>query len=212
LGRPTDGVLKEIVVIAISLAAWRMRAGHAGRSRALALAGLVAIGTHLGAAQSAPSRPSATAAPTKAAPPPSAPDSLVISVITMGPGPEIFERFGHISIRVHDLRTGIDTSYNWGMFDFEQPHFLQRFLTGDTRYWMQGWPTGPLVSAYRQAHRWVTEQEIALTPVQADSLRRYIEWFARAYGDRFTRFCALRKRMDPDGLFGNDQARRLGLV
>ncbi len=36
--------------------------------------------------------------------------------------------------------------------------------------------------------------------------------FARAFGERFTRFRELRRRMDPDGLFGNDQARRLGLV
>src|ERR1039458_6362661 len=56
-------------------------------------------------------------------------DSLVVSVLTMGPGREVFERFGHISIRIHGLRTGMDSSYNWGMFSFEQPRFLQRFLT-----------------------------------------------------------------------------------
>jgi FAD/FMN-containing dehydrogenase len=36
--------------------------------------------------------------------------------------------------------------------------------------------------------------------------------FARAFGERFTRFLEWRKRMDPDGLFANDQARRLGLA
>ena len=108
-----------------------------------------------------------------------APDSLVISVMTMGPGQEIFERFGHISIRVHDLRTGHDSAYNWGMFSFDQPRFLQRFLTGDTRYWMEGYPTLPLVEAYRRRGRWVTEQELALSATQADSLRSYIRWFAR---------------------------------
>jgi hypothetical protein len=106
-------------------------------------------------------------------------DSLVISVLTMGPGREVFERFGHISIRVHDLRTGIDSAYNWGMFSFDQPRFLQRFLTGDTRYWMEGFPTMPLVAAYRSAGRWVTEQELALSPDEADSLRRFIQWNAR---------------------------------
>ena len=106
-------------------------------------------------------------------------DSLVISVLTMGPGKEVFERFGHISIRVHDLRTGLDSAYNWGMFSFDQPRFLQRFLTGDTRYWMEGFPTIPLVAAYRTAGRWVTEQELALSPNEADSLRRFIQWNAR---------------------------------
>lgn len=97
----------------------------------------------------------------------------------MGPGKEVFERFGHISIRVHDLHTGLDSAYNWGMFSFAQPRFLQRFLTGDTRYWMEGFPTLPLVAAYRNAGRWVTEQELALSTAEADSLRRFIQWNAR---------------------------------
>jgi FAD/FMN-containing dehydrogenase len=36
--------------------------------------------------------------------------------------------------------------------------------------------------------------------------------FARAFGERFTRFRDWRRRMDPDDLFANDQARRLGLA
>ena len=105
-------------------------------------------------------------------------DSLVASVLTMGPGDEVFERFGHISIRLRDLRTGADTAYNWGMFSFDQPRFLQRFLTGDTRYWMEGFPAVPLIEWYRKSGRWVTEQELELTPAQADSLRRFIQWNA----------------------------------
>jgi hypothetical protein len=106
-------------------------------------------------------------------------DSLVISVLTMGPGNEVFERFGHISIRVRNLKTGLDSSYNWGMYSFDQPRFIQRFLTGDTRYWMQGFSTQLLVPWYRDAGRWVTEQELALSPPEADSLWRYIQWNAR---------------------------------
>ena len=36
--------------------------------------------------------------------------------------------------------------------------------------------------------------------------------FNRAYGDRLTRFLEIKHRLDPQGLFQNDQARRLGLV
>ena len=105
----------------------------------------------------------------------SAGDSLVISVLTMGPGDEVFERFGHIAIRVHDITTGVDSAYNWGMFDFAQPHFLQRFLTGDTRYWMQGFPSLPLVAAYQQNGRAVWEQTLALTAAEKAALKRHIE-------------------------------------
>ncbi|MBK7366404.1 MAG: FAD-binding oxidoreductase [Candidatus Eisenbacteria bacterium] len=36
--------------------------------------------------------------------------------------------------------------------------------------------------------------------------------FARAYGDRLTRFLDIKHRVDPQSVFQNDQARRLGLV
>ena len=131
------------------------------RSRPCPLPVAVAFATALGLAT----------APATAQPPR---DSLVISVLTMGPGAEMFERFGHISIRVHDLRAGTDTAYNWGMFSFDQPRFFQRFLTGETSYWMQGFPTAWLVGVYRHDHRWVLEQELALLPAQKDSLARFI--------------------------------------
>ena len=106
-------------------------------------------------------------------------DSIVVSVLTMGPGDEIFERFGHQSIRIHDITTGLDSAYNWGMFSFEQPHFLVRFLTGDTRYWMMGFPSEPLIAQYRALGRGVWEQELALTRTETDSLWRYLIWNAQ---------------------------------
>lgn len=111
--------------------------------------------------------------------PQTAHDSIVISILTMGPGEEVFERFGHQSIRIHDLSTGFDAAYNWGMFDFDQPHFLVRFLTGETRYWMQGFPSRPLIDEYKRQHRAVWEQELNLTAWEKDSLWRYITWNAK---------------------------------
>ncbi|MFN9795333.1 MAG: DUF4105 domain-containing protein, partial [Gemmatimonas sp.] len=64
--------------------------------------------------------------------------ALQFTLYTYGPGDEVFERFGHIALAVSDANTGEDTAFNWGMFDFDQPNFLGRFLTGDTRYWMAG--------------------------------------------------------------------------
>ncbi|MBI1809386.1 MAG: DUF4105 domain-containing protein [Gemmatimonadetes bacterium] len=106
-------------------------------------------------------------------------DTFMISVLTMGPGEELFNRFGHQSVRIRNLRTGLDSAYNWGMFDFDQPHFIVRFLTGETRYWMQSYPTVPLVTAYRAEGRSVWEQELDLTPAEKDSLVRYVQWNAR---------------------------------
>jgi hypothetical protein len=106
-------------------------------------------------------------------------DSLRVSLLTMGPGREVFERFGHNAIRVQNLSSGMDSSYNWGVFDFGQPHFLMRFLTGDTRYSMEGYPTTPMVSWYRNDHRAVWEQDLALSAAEKDALWRYIQWNGR---------------------------------
>ena len=42
-------------------------------------------------------------------------DSIEVSILTMGPGPEIYDKFGHISLRLRDLQTGVDVAFNWGM-------------------------------------------------------------------------------------------------
>lgn len=97
-----------------------------------------------------------------------------ISVITFGPGSAIFERFGHNALRVRDLATGEDLAYNWGMFSFDQPNFLGRFLSGDTQYWVDSFPTGWLVDAYVRADRATIEQELALTDEQAARIAAFV--------------------------------------
>ncbi len=105
-------------------------------------------------------------------------DSIRVSLLTMGPGRELFERFGHNAIRIRDLRSGMDSAFNWGVFDFNQERFIWRFLTGDTKYQMQGYPTVPLVTVYRDDGRAVWEQDLAFSATERDSLWRYIQWNA----------------------------------
>ena len=103
----------------------------------------------------------------QSAPTPAAPGAIRISVITIGQGSEVFERFGHNAIRVLDPATGLDVSYNWGMFSFDEPDFIPRFLSGDTRYWVEAIPTAWMLEAYAKADRRTEEQVLALTPAQA---------------------------------------------
>lgn len=92
--------------------------------------------------------------------------TMRISVLTFGPGDAVFERFGHNALRVQDSATGLDLAYNWGMFSFEEPNFLTRFLSGDTRYWVEAFPTPDLLAYYAGQDRESIEQELALTPAQ----------------------------------------------
>ena len=110
--------------------------------------------------------PPRTAAPSTGA----APGDLVVTLITFGIGEAVWERFGHNALWIHDRRAGTDIAYNWGLFDFEQPGFFRRFLTGDTRYWMGGEDAYAMVSAYQAAGRPVTLQKLNLSAEQARAL------------------------------------------
>jgi hypothetical protein len=98
-----------------------------------------------------------------------------VTLITFGVGDAVWERFGHNALWIHDSRTRSDVAYNWGLFDFEQPGFFRRFLTGDTRYWMGGEDAYSMISAYQAAGRTITLQKLNLTPVQAEALDAFVK-------------------------------------
>ena len=104
---------------------------------------------------------------------------LTIYLVTMGNGTRIWERFGHNAIRIVDATRGTDSVYNWGTFDFAQPHFLQRFMTGNTLYWMQGDDMASTLAVYQYTNRSVWVQELDLTPAERLAVRDFIAWNAR---------------------------------
>ena len=146
-----------------------------------------------------PNRPTAV-------PPPGS--ELTISIMTMGAGAEVWERFGHNAIVVEDRRLGSSVAYNYGMFSFRQENFLLRFLQGRMMYWMAGIST-PKASCPSTAtlQRSVWQQELNLTPAQRLALRDFLEWNARKE-NRFYRYdyyrdnCSTRVRDAIDRVLG----------
>ncbi len=111
--------------------------------------------------------------------PPDEPGSeLRVWLITIGPGEAVWERFGHNAIRVANVDTGRDVSYNWGIFDFDQPGFIPRFLKGEMLYMTAPFQSGPMLEAYAGMGRDVVMQELALTPGQRVALAEYADWNA----------------------------------
>ncbi len=102
--------------------------------------------------------------------------NLVIQLATFGPGNAVFERFGHNALIVRDTATGESYAYNWGMFDFNQPNFVGRFLSGETRYWLAAFDADALLNAYREENRSIRVQRLALSPVQRGALYEYVQW------------------------------------
>ncbi len=104
--------------------------------------------------------------------------NLTVYLLTFGWGDAVWERFGHNAIWINDRTRGTDTTYNWGMFDFNQPHFVWRFITGDTRYWMEAIDLDAMLGYYRQHNRSVLAQELNLSPAQRLKLQQFVQWNA----------------------------------
>ena len=116
-------------------------------------------------------RAAATPAPLAEAAAAARPDSsLRISLITCWPGSEIYELYGHSAIRVQ-AAGGVDSVWNYGLFDFNRPHFVYRFVKGETDYMVGGCPFTFFIPEYLQTGRRVVEQVLNLTPQEASAMR-----------------------------------------
>ena len=62
--------------------------------------------------------------------------SLQVSLITCGPGEELYSKFGHSALRIRDVSQGFDVIYNYGLFDFNAPNFYLNFVKGKLRYFL----------------------------------------------------------------------------
>lgn len=102
--------------------------------------------------------------------------NLTVYLLTMGPGDQVWERFGHNAIWIHDDLTSSDIVYHWGLFDFADENFLPNFIRGRMRYSMGAFDMEQTVDAYRQANRTVWAQELELTPAQRLKLADFVAW------------------------------------
>jgi hypothetical protein len=90
-------------------------------------------------------------------------DSVEISLLTCSPHEAIYSLYGHTAIRINDQRNGEDLAVNYGLFSFEKPHFVLRFLFGLTDYEMGIEPFEAFCRQYRYYGSSVTQQVLNLT-------------------------------------------------
>jgi hypothetical protein len=103
-------------------------------------------------------------------------EQLTVYLATYGPGDAVWENFGHNAIWIHDAHTGTTASYNYGMFDFEQPGFIPRLMRGDMLYSMGVREADDEVAIYSYYDREVVVQRLNLQPLQRHLLREFLEW------------------------------------
>jgi hypothetical protein len=98
-----------------------------------------------------------------------------ISVITCGPGTELYTAFGHSAFRVRDTSLGLDRIYNYGTFDFNQPNFYGNFAKGDLLYFLNTTETARFLRVYYHEKRWVKGQVLDLNPTDNQRVYEYLE-------------------------------------
>lgn len=97
----------------------------------------------------------------------SAEEGARISLITCDAGPDIYQLEGHEGLRIV-MPDGNDVVVNWGLFDFNSPNFVYRFVKGETDYRCGVIPTERFFDMYRREGRRITEHVLDLTPVQTE--------------------------------------------
>lgn len=132
---------------------------------------------------------------------------LTVYLLTMGPGDQVWEKFGHNAIWIHDASNNTDIAYHWGVFDFRDKDFYPNFIRGKMRYLMGAFDFNETLAFYRESNRTVWAQELNLTPAQRNSLAEFIYWNVRPENryyryDYFRDNCSTRVRDAIDGAIG----------
>lgn len=86
-----------------------------------------------------------------------------ISLLTCGPGEDLYSAWGHSALRVTDTTTHSDRVYNYGTFDFYDPDFYINFIKGKLTYFLGVEGYAVFLDGYKQEQRSIVEQELNLT-------------------------------------------------
>ncbi len=102
-------------------------------------------------------------------------DKAVISVITCGPGTELYSSFGHSAFRVQDRDRDIDWIYNYGTFNFNTPNFYGKFAQGKLLYSLSKQRFENFLYTYELENRWVKEQILDISPREQNEVFDFLE-------------------------------------
>jgi hypothetical protein len=95
--------------------------------------------------------------------------NLKVSLITCGPGEELYTTFGHTAIRVQSKETGEDIAFNYGTFEFG-PDFYSKFTKGTLLYYLSLQDFKQFLSDYKEDKRYVKEQVLDISCSQKEQL------------------------------------------
>ena len=98
--------------------------------------------------------------------------SVRVSLVTFYPGSEPHNIWGHSEIRVQ--QGPVDLYFNYGVFDFQAPAFMWRFMLGETDYLCM--PVPRAYATMGMEGRRMVEQELNLPQDRAIAVRNFL-WY-----------------------------------
>ncbi len=98
-----------------------------------------------------------------------------VSLITVGPGEELYSSFGHSALWIYDPIYQLDRAYSYGTFSFQEGNFYVKFLRGTLPYTISVNPLMPQFYYWQQENRSVKEQELNLSSAEKQRLYEFLE-------------------------------------
>ncbi|MFH2009842.1 MAG: DUF4105 domain-containing protein [bacterium] len=101
-----------------------------------------------------------------------------IELVTMGPSPLLFHRYGHAALCVvHERRPQRALCYNYGTTNFESPpqELGWKFLRGTAQFRVSIQPYRQMLWLYRRADRTIWVQRLPLGPAQVRRMVQLLE-------------------------------------
>ncbi len=95
---------------------------------------------------------------------------LRISLLTCGPGGDLYSIWGHTAIRLIDTTRQADVVFNYGTFDDSDPLFYIKFTRGIMIYSVAPYAFTDFMTEYQQDGRSVTEQVLQLNTAEKTHL------------------------------------------
>lgn len=102
-------------------------------------------------------------------------DRVRVSLLTCEPGTEIYALFGHTALRYEDSSRDIDWVFNYGVFSFNTPNFVYRFVKGETDYQLGIVPYRYFETEYALRGSSVYQQTLNLKPEEKLRLWQVLE-------------------------------------
>lgn len=105
----------------------------------------------------------------------SSPEDLLIQLVTIEPGDELYTWWGHAAIIVTDTRLNESRFYNYGLFSFQQTNFAANFAMGRLWFEVGAYPTRPAMDQYKSYNRSILVQTLQMVPERRMEIARFVE-------------------------------------